>query len=33
MGDERFFRAHAEKMDRPLKAGDVIQDSVRLQLK
>jgi hypothetical protein len=33
MGAERFFRGHAEKMDRPLKAGDVIQDSVNLQLK
>jgi len=33
MGAERFFRGHAEKMDRPLKAGDVIQDSVMLQLK
>ncbi|WP_183578329.1 glycoside hydrolase family 2 TIM barrel-domain containing protein [Mucilaginibacter sp. X5P1] len=33
MGAERFFRAHAEKMDRPLKAGDVIQDSINLELK
>jgi len=33
MGAERFFRGHAEKMDRPLKAGDVIQDRVILQLK
>jgi len=33
MGAERFFRGHAEKMDRPLKVGDVIQDSVILQLR
>ncbi|WP_295712691.1 glycoside hydrolase family 2 TIM barrel-domain containing protein [Mucilaginibacter sp.] len=33
MGSERFFRGHAEKMDRPLKSGDVIQDSINLLLK
>lgn len=33
MGAERFFRGHAEKMDRPLKAGDVIEDSLILELK
>jgi beta-galactosidase len=32
MGAERFFRPHAEKMDRPLKAGDVIQDKIQLQI-
>ncbi|WP_316816287.1 glycoside hydrolase family 2 TIM barrel-domain containing protein [Pedobacter nyackensis] len=33
MGTERFFRDHAAKMDRPLKAGDLIQDNINLQLK
>ncbi len=33
MGAERFFRSHAVKMDRPLKVGDVIEDSINLQLK
>jgi len=32
MGTERFFRGHAEKMDRPLKIGDVIQDSISVQI-
>jgi len=32
MGTERFFRAHAEKMDKPLKVGDTIQDSISLKI-
>lgn len=32
MGNERFFRGHAEKMDRPLKIGDLIQDTINLQV-
>ncbi|ETZ22075.1 hypothetical protein N824_24435 [Pedobacter sp. V48] len=32
MGTERFFRAHAEKMDRPLKVGDIIQDYISIQV-
>lgn len=32
MGSEKFFRDHAEKMDRPLKVGDVIADSVCIKL-
>ncbi len=33
MGSEGFFRAHAQKMDRPLKSGDVIQDHITIELK
>jgi beta-galactosidase len=33
MGGEGFFRSHAEKMDAPLKVGDLIQDHIVLQLK
>jgi len=33
MGAGQYYRDHAEKMDQPLKAGDVIADSITLQLK
>jgi hypothetical protein len=30
-GAERFFRSHAAQEDRPLKPGDVIQDTIWLE--
>lgn len=33
MGTERFFRSHAEVMDSPLKIGDVIENTIHIQLK
>jgi beta-galactosidase len=32
MGAERFFRGHAALMDKPLKVGDVIQDTISIKL-